>query len=309
MKKTARTRIIIWSVISALLVGALITGIVFVKPLGIYNLIGFSSSSEIKNYSLGNASFDEAKVNSVYVEWKSGIINIESDNVKDISISESAGSENSNNEKMKYNLSSDGTLKIVETNRAVRFFEWFGNNRKSLTIKVPKDKCMNTINIKTASADLECGGINTKNLSCDTASGDITLKNSAVDTMNINGVSGDVNVNCAIKDKVKVNTVSGNSIVKSNCANVELSSVSGDVNGEFGKSLTSLNSNTTSGKIKLAISKDISGFTADYSTTSGNFTSNFSGVTEKNSFKNGDGKAKMNLQTVSGDINIDSTSN
>ncbi|MDD6847516.1 MAG: DUF4097 family beta strand repeat-containing protein [Oscillospiraceae bacterium] len=61
---------------------------------------------------------------------------------------------------------------------------------------------------------------------------------------------------------------------------------------------------SVSGNVNITIPEKIGGFTADYDTVSGDFSTDFSVKTIGNSHTYGDGSAEFDFETVSGDIKI-----
>ena len=117
-----------------------------------------------------------------------------------------------------------------------------------------------------------------------------------------NSTSGGVSLTVSgTADDVKLHSTSGN--IYTSLASVkkaEISSTSGSFTGTV-KSFDDLKIDTTSGRVNASLGTD-PGFTCKVSSSSGDFSSELSLVTNGNTYTCGDGSAKCEIGTSSGDI-------
>lgn len=177
-----------------------------------------------------------------------------------------------------------------------------------------------TLNYNASSGDCEISG-EIKKMELDSSSGKITLNNIKGDTLECDTSSGDCKVSGTFRsvslstssgrvdsdglsaDSFTCGTTSGDWNIKGNFKTIEGDTSSGAVNLALASCPASANISTTSGNIIMAF-PDNRGFTAHYDTSSGNFSSSFSGTTANSTFTYGDGNSKLNFSTSSGNINI-----
>lgn len=310
MKKSARNRIILWSVISALLICVLVAGIFTMSRfsvLGInYNDVDFS------NYKSGNAEFDKDSVTDFDIDWASGSITLKEGSGDKVTISEEGASDN----KMQYRLDDDGTLKIRHSKKA---FWLFGDStdQKDLTVTLPKNKEIDKFTVSTASADVRIGLHSAVlNLKINTASGDVELENTCGAKLNVDTASGDVTAkDCSFAD-IDVSTVSGNSEIytDTSCERFNTNSVSGNVDVYFNDSyidskpvspgMEKIDCDTVSGYARIFLPKNIEGFEANLDTVSGEKTTEFDCFERDGRLIYGNGRIDIEIDTVSGYMEI-----
>ncbi len=310
MKKSARNRIILWSVISALLICVLVAGIFTMSRFPVfginYNNIDFS------NYKSGNAEFDKDSVTDFDIDWASGSVTLKEGSGDKITISEEGTSDN----KMQYRLDDDGTLKICHSKKV---FWLFGGNtdQKDLTVTVPKNKGIDKLTVSTASADVSIDLSSAiLNLKINTASGDIELENTGGSKLNVDSASGDVTAKgCSFAD-IDVSTVSGDSEIHTDvsCEKFSTNSVSGNVDAYFddlyidGKTaslrIKKIDCDTVSGYARIFLSENIEGFEANLDTVSGGKTTEFDCFERDGRLIYGNGRIDIEIDTVSGYMEI-----
>ncbi len=309
MKKSARNRIILWSVISALLICVLVAGIFTMSRFSVfginYNNIDFS------NYKSGNAEFDKDSVTDFDIDWAGGSVTLKEGKDGKITISE----EGAPNNKMKYRLDDDGTLRISHSKK---IFWLFGNtDQKDLTVTVPKNKEIDNLTVSTASADVSIDLSSAiLNLKINTASGDIKLENTVGDKFYADSASGDVTAkNCSFAD-IDVSTVSGDSEIHTDasCENFNTNSVSGNVDAYFddlyidGRTasprIKKIDCDTVSGYARIFLPENIEGFEANLDTVSGGKTTEFDCFERDGRLIYGNGRIDIEIDTVSGYMEI-----
>lgn len=322
MKRSARNRIIAWSVVSAVLIAILVIGIGGMQsPFNFSGLKILSFGDDAifynnKEFTGGDAEFGSGTVKNIIIYWNSGNVKIEEYDGYNIEVSESSSSEINSENVMQHYLSDEGTLIVKANKRMNTFFGWTVSNSKNLAVKIPKDKSLDRLQVSTASADISVSNITANETDAETASGSITLSEIGGNKADINTVSGTIDIKSESIDKVSAETVSGNCNIYSNCRDLSVTSVSGRIDAEL-EDETSIahimqgetkvvDIESVSGAINLVIPESIRGFTADYDSVSGVFECDFKGRNKDECFIYGDGSAEFNFETVSGSIKIES---
>ena len=305
MKKSARNRIIIWSIISVLLIGLLTVGIIGVRNYNVFNFKLFSFSGEdLDKMSTGSAQFDKNEVKSIDINWTSGTVEIKNGSTDKVEISENSSYDKDDDNAMRWSLD-DGKLKIYNSKNAFGF-NWFSFSMspKKLTVTLPESISLDEFDISSASAEFTAESINADTLDIETASGTIKVDSFEGNKADINTASGTVDFNAVSADDVDVETVSGECTVSGKIEKLNASSVSAGLNLTVGKNNSEISAETVSGNVNIRTNCDESGFTAHYSSVSGNFSSDFAGKNKDGKFVYGSGKADYNISTVSGNIDI-----
>lgn len=305
MRKSARNRIIIWSIVSVLLIGLLTVGIIGIRNYNAFNFKLFSfSNDEIDKMSTGNAEFDRNEVKSIDINWTSGTVEIKNGNTDKVEISENVSYDKNSDNAMRWSLD-DGKLKIYDSKNAFGF-HWFSFSMspKKLTVTLPESISLDEFDISSASAEFTAECINADTLDIETASGTIKVDSFEGNKADINTASGTVDFTAVSAEDVDVETVSGECTVTGKIEKLNVSGVSSVLNLIVGKNNSEINAETVSGNVNIKTNCDQSGFTANYSSVSGDFSSDFAGTNKNGKFVYGSGKADYNISTVSGNIDI-----
>lgn len=305
MRKSARNRIIIWSIVSVLLIGLLMVGIIGIRNYGALNFKLFSfSNDDLDKMSTGSAEFDKNEVKSIDINWTSGTVEIKNGNTNKVEISENMSYDENSDNAMRWSLD-DGKLKIYDSKNAFGF-HWFSFSMspKKLTVTLPESISLDEFDISSASADFTAESINADTLDIETASGKITVDSFEGKKADINTASGTIDLNRVLAEDVDVETISGECTVTGKIEKLNVSGVSSVLNLTVGKNNSEINVETVSGNVNINTNCDESGFTANYSSVSGNFSSDFAGTNKNGKFIYGSGKADYNISTVSGNINV-----
>jgi lia operon protein LiaG len=305
MRKSARNRIIIWSIVSVLLIGLLTVGIIGIRNYNAFNFKLFSfSNDEIDKMSTGNAEFDKNEVKSIDINWTSGTVEIKNGNTDKVEISENVSYDKNSDNAMRWSLD-DGKLKIYDSKNAFGF-HWFSFSMspKKLTVTLPESISLDEFDISSASAEFTAECINADTLDIETASGTIKVDSFEGNKADINTASGTVDFTAVSAEDVDVETVSGECTVTGKIEKLNVSGVSSVLNLIVGKNNSEINAETVSGNVNIRTNCDQSGFTANYSSVSDDFSSDFAGTNKNGKFVYGSGKADYNISTVSGNIDI-----
>lgn len=316
MKKSARNRIIIWSVVSVLLIGLLISGMTFFKNMGAISFGNTWIGTDFSDYKSGNAEFEAETVKRININWTSGNVRVVRGTSNKVKISEVL---NSSDETMQYHLDSDGTLKIYDSKREFKIFsmEFFSYKRsKELTVQVPSDAKLLEIDVSTASAGVKIESNSAEELSVSTASGNIELFDVDGKTLDLDTVSGEIDAKKCTYTDIEVNSISGRSEINtySNCHEFAAESVSGDIIVCFDNfyseqkssdsEIYKISAASVSGAVEVNLPVGIKGFTAELDSISGYKNVNFDVLQKNDKIIYGNGESKIDIETVSGAIEI-----
>ena len=288
-------------------------------------------------YTAGNTTV-KGTVENLDIDWTSGEVNIEYHSGDGIIISETSKKTISEDDKLRWWL--DGTT--LRIRYAKSGFRISFNLEKQLTVSLPEGTVLKSADIGSTSGDLKIpylaadeirlgstsGNISaitlTGKLTASSTSGDVDVRQTAdIDIVDLDSTSGSiscelVNVNtltanstsgsvrAAVSGKagtVKLGSTSGNVYPEiASAGKVESSSSSGSVNGSVA-AFTELKVGSTSGDVTLALPAE-PGFTMKAGTTSGSFSSELPLTKSGDSYTCGDGSARCEISTTSGNIRI-----
>ncbi len=285
------TKIVIYSLLVVFLLSIVIFGIRgFSYGHGLYDLIYYFNdydhnysynNNNFAGYNEGDATIPADNINNIYIEWTKGEVNVETHDKNTIEISETGNIYNDN--KLLYTVKNND-LHIIFHKRINYYFGFRNFNDKTLTVKIPKDKNLILLDLETVSPTINIKDINTDTLDVETVSGRINIVNTNANYCDVETVSSKIDINGAFNE-IDSKSVSGKTIIHSTiCPN-------------------SINTNSVSGSITINIPEN-EGFTADFETISGKFTSQFEGTTNKNQQIYKNGKSEIDAETVSGSFTI-----
>lgn len=220
----------------------------------------------------------------------------------------------------KYTFKEGRTLKIKSGDQGFFLFNinLFGLSRRDdLTVLVPRDAVYD-LNVSTASGNVRFSETMVfGDLSIDTASGDMSFGTFSAGSADVDTASGNVRLESAnVAKRLSVGTTSGEvSVEDCKAGSLSVSTTSGDI--EFGRAeVGSANFSTTSGEVDFGL-LDSSG-SVTVSTTSGDVDGTLAGsmsdyaiTSDTTSGSNSlpsrtkGGEKKLNVDTTSGDIDIE----
>lgn len=309
MKKSAVTRIVIWSVVAVLLVGILIGSLVLAEnsnasiiDMGTYENYRYDNENE---YAVGNTEYASASISNIEIDWVSGKVNIIPYDGDTVKIEETSAKAIEEKYELRWRVK-ENTLYIKPCKSTGTWNLAEKIPTKTLYIYLPEDLAvaMNKIEIDTASAWISIIGITATEVDTTTASGDTWLEKCTVTNLNIENVSGYVNCTEFSAEKIDAETVSGNVEIMGSVKELDVESVSGTV--YYCSSSTAPDSadvSTVSGEIKLEI-HDNDGFNIDFDSVSGKITSDFPLTISSGNQTYGNGTRNYDFETVSGNVNI-----
>ncbi len=297
------------------------------------------SYPDADKYTVGSSATVSGPVDSLYVDWTSGQVNIEYHDGKDVMISETTNRPLSEDDTMRWWLDG-GTLRIRYARPGFRISV---NLEKELTVSLPAGIVLKSADLGTTSGDLNIPSLAADEIRLDSTSGSIDagiaaqkltasstsgsvriLQDGDIDTVTLNSTSG--SIACAVDGSVKsvlADSTSGSIglTVSGTAGDVKLTSTSGSIypnlsdteKAEFGSTSGSVDGSvtafrelkisTTSGNVSVNLPAE-PGFTCKVSTSGGSFSSSLALTKDGNAYTCGDGSASCSIGTTSGDIRI-----
>lgn len=287
MKKSAKTRIILWSVVAVLLIGALAAGIYF-DPVRGY-ILSASKGYDGEVYAVGSGDVYE-DIDSIEINWVDGKVTVEPYDGDVIKYYEEASGSISESRQMRSYVEGD-KLRLDEYESESVFDSLFRfnfyNEEKYLTVKLPRELSLNTLDIDIVSGETVCEGVSASDMRLTTVSGGADISGN-FEEISCDATSGNINV----ETDSAVNRFTGNS-------------VSGKITLEFAEYCPdNVSVNTVSGSVSLELPKE-SAFIASMDSVSGKLNTDFTFLLNGDNYVVGNNpKAKFSFDTVSGDVEI-----
>ena len=273
MKRNAIARIIIYLVLILVLIGVLVKGL---------EHDGFLWEPGNSNTVTGSGSIDMNQIENIEIEWVSGSVDVTivPETESKISFRETNGEEHPMVHEIK-----GKTLVIRFTKPSVNLS--FGNLNtpdKDLKVEIPANWLCRSLDISAVSADVTVLLPNARDVEVENGSGktELRLENS---------------------NNVSVETVSGEVSFIGQCDEFECNSVSGDCDVFLYEDAKEITLESVSGDLTVSLFKEY-GFTASIDSASGNIYSDYSTSVSGGRHTYGDGKIRIEAETVSGDIFI-----
>ena len=158
--------------------------------------------------------------------------------------------------------------------------------------------------VSTVSGAARCQGLRAQRLRVEAVSGAASLENVAAEELRCTTTSGKLELCGFAAQRLRAETVSGALTAGGNGEELSLSTVSGQLSLQVGQHPRQVKLNTVSGRIYAGLPEGEPGFTVEYSSMSGAFSSQFplSGELGKRKGRAvyGSGGASLRLDTVSG---------
>lgn len=220
---------------------------------------------------------DPSRVQSLEIEWPAGSVTIAPSDVDQIILSETPVDRPE--EQLAYSLHGR-TLHI-------RYYEKKTNHffsRKELTILVPRDFSLLSLDLDTASADA-------------------TIRDMTIQDADVDGASGSCRFEDCQLGSLSVDTASGDVFVSGTATELDLDCVSSTIQAQLTNVPREISSDTTSGSLELTLPKD-AGFTLELETISGSFRSDFDTTKNGSIYRCGDGRCEIEVDSVSGGVTI-----
>lgn len=214
-------------------------------------------------YKVGNAEFESSQIHSVDVSWASGDVDIVYHDDDTVLISEETSRELSESEMMHYYL--DGDKLMIKYNASgIRVFSLretlshpFTDNYKNLTITLPEDMRLDSVDLEVASATVNTPALNADKIGVDSASGAVTLGVKDASDVHIKSASGSITLGTNNASNISIDTASGKVDLTSEgkTEKITLSSSSGEMKASLNGEVGELSTDSASGSVAINASK------------------------------------------------------
>ena len=231
--------------------------------------------------SVGSVNPDT--VRDIKIDWVSGSVTVEPGDVQEITFSESGAA--SDKCKMVWKQSDDTlTIHYSKDSNTVGFGIHIGEGSKDLTVTVPRDWVCNSLELDTASTDLTVRGLTIRDVEIDSASGISRFEGCTVSSLDVDTASGDVTFTGSLSElDFEAASASFTGVLENVPDRVKMDSMSGD--------------------LTLTLPED-AGFAVNLDAMSSDFSSDFPTVKKNKDYVCGDGRCKIDVNAMSGDVAI-----
>lgn len=188
MKTNAIIRIVIYSLVALLLVGALLVCLGMGNFQFQFNLGG--------NYNTGSGSADAQQISKLDLDWAAGSITIQVADTDKITFTESGNFED--DQAMAYQIQGD-TLSIQYSKPSVQI-GFISTPSKDLTITVPAGWVCKELDLDGAALEIRIDGITVGALDMDGADTELTFSG-ALETLECDGAACELELNCTNQPK------------------------------------------------------------------------------------------------------------
>ena len=249
------------------------------------------------------------QVQKIKIDWVSGNIKFIVGTSSDIVFYESSYRDLTDAQKMRYAISSSGTLQIRYCQNLDNIFNWFSLDQnmpsKDLVVEVPAALIgtLQDIEIDAVSAAVELNGVYGKEIEVDTVSGRIYCVNIDVNDLEVDSTSGAIVCEDSSADSVSVDNVSGSIQLSGTFDKIDVDTVSGETKLNCVTIPSRIEADGVSGSISISLPEN-AGFTASLDSISGSISSDFPGMIGEDRITVGDGSANFRVNTVSGSLHI-----
>lgn len=256
------------------------------------------------------ATIPAASIQKIKVDWVSGSVELRVGSGSDITLSESSYRTLTDRQKMRYSVSSDGTLKINFCDDLDNIFNWFDLDAnmpaKALVIEVPASLAgaLQDVNIDVVSASVDLSGVYGSDTEINTVSGAIKCTDVSVDKLSIGSTSGAIVCENTKAEQLNLNNVSGSMRAEGEFVEIDAETVSGSARLNCATAPSKIRVDGVSGSVTVAL-PETAGFTAKLDSVSGSISCDFPGTLGSDMVVVGDGSASYRFGTVSGSLRIE----
>lgn len=159
----------------------------------------------------------------------------------------------------------------------------------------------------TASGDTRFQKVTADTIHLSSKSGDVALENSTVKEVRADSVSGDAELDNVVAEKIYVTSVSGDTEIRARANTIQSQSTSGDVHVSAEGNIVG-SFQTVSGDINLEIDNEGGGYVAEMNVMSGDTSLKCKEEKRygcnRGTFTIGEGKSKVTINSMSGDVVI-----
>lgn len=229
-------------------------------------------------------SFTASEISEIEIEWVAGDILIQTGNTDQISVDEDGSFDEKyamvlkkQGNELKIAFCEDSVSKLIGINSA-------NNLSKDLTITVPVDWVCESLEIEAASASVEVNNLTIREVDFDGASGTCEFENCTVEEIDIDTASGD------IRFVGSLNTL-------------DCDAASASVYAVLSNTPSRLDLDTMSGDLDITLPYD-AGFALALDGMNMDFESEFETTLKNGNYVCGDGRCRINVDAMSGDVII-----
>ena len=256
------------------------------------------------------ATIPAASIQKIKVDWVSGSVELRVGSGSDITLSESSYRTLTDRQKMRYSVSSDGTLKINFCDDLDNIFNWFDLDAnmpsKSLVVEVPASLAgtLKDLEIDVVSASVDLSGVYGTETDVESVSGEIKCTDVATQKLDLSSTSGSLICENAKAQELDLNNVSGSIRADGEFDQIDLETVSGSARLGCATAPSKISVDGVSGSITVAL-PETAQFTARLDSVSGSISCDFPGTLGSDMVVVGDGSANYRFGTVSGSLRIE----
>ncbi len=256
------------------------------------------------------ASVPANQVEKIKIDWVSGNIQLVVGTGSDIVFYESSYRDLTDAQKMRYSVSSNGTLQIRYCQDLDNILNWFSLDQnmpsKDLVMEVPEALIgsLQDIEIDAVSASVDLNGVYGNETEIDTVSGKIYCVSIDVNTLEIDSTSGAIVCENSSAETVSVDNVSGSIQLSGTFDKIDVDTVSGETRIACVVVPSRIEADGVSGRVTILLPEN-AGFVASLDSISGSISSDFSGTLGDDRIVVGDGSASIRVNTVSGSLLIE----
>lgn len=236
--------------------------------------------TEISGYGV---SLDASNIHDMEIEWAAGTISIQPMDIHEIRIEEYGPRQDK--EPMVWNVRND-KLFIQYSEKMSHSFGvglTFGKEAyKDLIIQVPLDWECRSLEVNAAEASLEISGLTIREMEFDGASGTCLFDQCTVEKLDLDTASGDVRFTGSLQQ-------------------LDCDAASANILLELVNVPESIDLDTASGDLDVTL-PGYAGFQVTLETLSGRFESDFDAVSRNGGYVWGDGKCRIDVDAMSGDV-------
>ena len=178
-----------------------------------YGDVTLGDSKDANHYTMGGASFANADVTELTIDWVSGTVTIEAYDGSEVVISETSEDALTDSTTMHYFLESDGTLNIKF---GIPGMKSQGENLpdKNLIVRVPRTLRLDEVEMNGLGRSIQMDSVRCSTLEMNSVSRQITLNECEIDDIEVNSVSTNVQATFSkMPEDIELNNVSGSTVL------------------------------------------------------------------------------------------------
>lgn len=227
-----------------------------------------------------SAEFDPDTIHKIHVDWASGNIVFKTSDRETIKIYEEGTA--STDQHMTYTHS--GSTLSIQYIEAKLYHSSLHIPSKKLYVEIPATWSGDEIQISVASADILFENITVNEVDLDTASGSVNFTDCKIRSVQLDSASGDIEYTGTLES-------------------IHCNAASADLKLTLDNTPSEISMDCASGDIRLTLPED-TGFTVEMDSLSGKFHSEFPATVSGERYIYGDGRCRIEIDSMSGSIHI-----